>query len=98
MSNPDSGFSSLVLQLIFGVTVVVGSILLVLGLGYRLWRWMTTPDEKSARKHEIPRQQLKRTVRRPASEVPIHDGFNEPVDDSDPALNSEGSRERGSHA
>lgn len=64
--------------------------LFLVGLGYRIWRFLTSPDEATAKKLAARREQLKRVVRRPAREIPIHSGLLDTGDDSDPAINEEG--------
>ena len=86
--GPGTGISSLATQVIVGATFLLILALFVLGLVYRSWRWLTTPDEQVARKQASRRERLKRTVRRPAQEVPIHDGLEVAVDATDPALNA----------
>lgn len=72
-----------------GVIIVLVFFLFVVGLCYRLFCWITTPDEKTALRRERRREQLRRTVRRPARDVPIHEELDAPVHDTDPALNDE---------
>jgi hypothetical protein len=67
--------------------------LFLVGLGYRLWRWIKTPDEATAKKQAARREQLKRVARRPALEMPVHSDLLPEGDDADPALNSGGEHE-----
>jgi hypothetical protein len=60
--------------------------LFLVGLGYRFWRWVTSPDETTARKLAARREKLKQTVRRPAEGMPLLDSDEAP-DATDPALN-----------
>ena len=62
----------------------------LVGLGYRFWRWVTSPDEATAKKLAARREQLKRVARRPAREMPIYSGLLDSGKDSDPAINEEG--------
>ena len=82
------GISRLAAQGIIGAAFLLVLALFVLGLVYRFWRWVTTPDEQVARRQASRRERLKRTVRRPAREVPIDDGLQAAVDVSDPSLNA----------
>jgi hypothetical protein len=86
--SPGVGISRLAAQGIIGAAFLLILALFVLGLVYRFWRWITTPDEQVARKQASRRERLKRTVRRPARDVPIDDGLQAAVDVSDPVLNT----------
>jgi len=85
-----SRITELIAELVLVVVAAVVPPLFLLGLGYRLWRWVRTPDEQTARKQEARRQQLKRTVRRLATDVPLHSSLEAPEDLSDPPLNDGG--------
>ena len=89
MTAPGSGLESMAVQGIVGAIFLLMLALFVFGLAYRLWRWLTTPDEQTRRKREVRRQQLKRSVRRPAREVPIHEALQRTAAAPDPALNEE---------
>lgn len=86
----ESDFGALAAEIAIVAVAALAPPLFLIGLGYRLWRWVTTPDEQTAKKRALRREQLKRVPRRLAREVPVHDDRHDGGEDSDPAINEEG--------